>query len=65
VQPHTFATLGVPPAHVSGGEHDPQSWLPPQPSPTEPQFFPMQAVAFDAGVQPHTFATLGVPPPQV
>jgi hypothetical protein len=24
VQPHTFAMLGVPPPHVSGGEHDPQ-----------------------------------------
>jgi hypothetical protein len=39
--------------------------LPPQPSATWPQFFPMQAVTIDIGVQPHTFATLGIPPPHV
>src|SRR5260370_24171579 len=65
VHPHMFATLGVPPPQVSGGEQDPQAKLLPQPSDTGPQFLPMQATILDTGVQPHTFAALGVPPPHV
>jgi hypothetical protein len=48
------------PWQVSGDVQLPQTWVPPQPFETVPQFLPEQAVAFALGVQPHTF---GVPPP--
>jgi hypothetical protein len=38
----------------------PQTWVPPQPLGTVPQFLPEQAAAGPVGVQPQTF---GVPPP--
>jgi hypothetical protein len=52
---HVLPTqVGVDPPHV------PQTWFPPQPLGTEPQFLPEQAAAGPVGVQPHTF---GVPAP--
>jgi hypothetical protein len=63
VQPHTFATLGVPPPQVCGAVHVPHTIDPLHPSDTEPQFIPVHAA--DRGVHPHTFATPGVPPPHV
>jgi hypothetical protein len=46
---------------VSGPAQVPQFRVPPQPSPTVPQFFP--CTAHVDGVQPHTWET--PPPPQV
>jgi hypothetical protein len=62
VQPHTFATPGLPPPHVAGAVHVPQSSVPPHVSEMLPQFFPWSAQLFGVhGVSPHL---LGPPPPQ-
>ena len=59
MQPHTLVV--PPPPQVCGAVQVPQFSVPPQPSASEPQFFPCAAQV--VGVQPQTFA---VPlPPQV
>jgi hypothetical protein len=62
--PQRFAMPLVPQASPAG--HPPQSILPPQPSPTTPQYLPFAgeqlvcAHAPESAAAPHTF---GVPPP--
>jgi hypothetical protein len=72
VQPHTFGTDGVAPAHVCGAVQAPQEVTvrdPPQLSvpDTVPQFLPsrVQNAGSVSAVQPHTFGTDGVAPPHV
>jgi hypothetical protein len=63
VQPHWFKTL--PPPHVCGEEHAPQSSSPPQPSATLPHRAPWRAHVVGVQVSPSSLQLAGPVPMQV